>query len=215
MTHINRLTVGFLLLGGLHGQGARIIGGAGWFQAGYAYVSGFDRLQNALQSQNLSIPTSSSGFTIGGGGGGYLGRIFIGGYGGGLRSAQINAGFGTFMVGPVWRLSENFLLLFTVGMGGGGYDLTAEDKGNAPQPAPAPTRSVRLSGGGWLAQSSLMGQYFFPGGFMMGLQVGYEIQRWTEESGTIQDHPTVMPQRFVVRLLIGGGSIIGKHDDRN
>ncbi|MCS6895136.1 MAG: hypothetical protein NZZ60_03175 [Bacteroidia bacterium] len=208
--------VGILSLSCLEAQTQKVWGGAGWVGAGYTVLTGHDGLREALEAKGLSVSRSLSGFLIGGGGGAYLGRVFVGGYGEVVSGEELNGGYGFFRMGYFWRLGNRFILLPTVGIGGGGYAFTVSsrpeqvDFSQAIEPGSGiPPRS--LSAGGAKGSISLALQYFNKG-FMIGFEAGYGrslsgFRDWETAGISLQNGPNITPQQLYLRLLIGGGGL--------
>lgn len=128
------------------------------------------------------------------------------------RGCLWGAGFG--VVGYFWRLRERWILMPLVGVGGGGYTFFVQGR-----PAEAPFDQATTGGGlpprsfstgGVLGNGAVVLQYFSTKGFMLGLQGGYEqalssLREWSAAGISLQGGPSVQPQRFYVRLLLGGG----------
>ncbi len=191
-------------------------GGGGWGFVGYTQIGGYGQLRQAVQAAGLALPSASSGVEVGGGGGGYLGRVFVGGTGSYYASKAVSGGAGFGVVGYFWRLKERWILMPLVGVGGGGYTFFVQGR-----PAEAPFDQATTGGGlpprsfstgGVLGSGSVLLQYFTSKGFLLGLQAGYEqalssLRDWSAAGISLQNGPSVQPQRFYVRLLLGGGSL--------
>lgn len=189
-------------------------GGAGWGFVGYTQIGGYARFREAIQPAGLSLPSSTSGVEVGGGGGGYLRRVFIGGTGSYYAGGAVSGGAGFGVVGYFWRFRERWILMPLVGVGGGGYTFFVRGR-----PAEAPFDQATTGGGlpprsfstrGVLGNGAVVLQYFSTKGFMLGLQGGYEqalssLREWSAAGISLQGGPSVQPQRFYVRLLLGGG----------
>ncbi|MCS7297128.1 MAG: hypothetical protein RMK19_07300 [Bacteroidia bacterium] len=209
--------VGIFSFSYLKAQTKNVWGGAGWFAAGYTVLTGHESLREALEAKGLSLSRSLSGFLIGGGGGAYLGRVFVGGYGEAVSGEKLNGGYGFFRMGYFWRLGNRFILLPMIGIGGGGYTFTVSgrpaqvDFSQAIEPGSGiPPRS--LSAGGAKGSVSLALQYFNKA-FMIGFEAGYgrslsEFQEWETAGISLQNGPNITPQQLYFRLLIGGGGFV-------
>lgn len=190
-------------------------GGAGWFHAGYGAVSGYKALRDAVTANGLSLPSSASAILIGGGGGAYLGRIFVGGSGETFLGGPVGGGSGSFQLGFFWRFGQKLLVLPTVGVGGAGYTFVVGNRPGEAEFSQAVGTGVTpksLSTGGVVGNGGLALQYFSSKGLLLGLQAGYERalgewRDWSSAGITLTNGPAVTPQRFYVRLLVGGGGI--------
>lgn len=213
------VSLGLALLGTfscLYAQ--RGFGGSGWFHGGYTAAQGWNKFSEALQGSPLSYPKSASGVLIGGGGGGYIGRIFIGGTGEAVIGGRFGSGFGAVQVGPFWRLGQKLLFLPNLKVGGAGYTFTLENRPSEASFAAAidsagglPPRTLSV-GAGLVGEVALALHYFTEKGFFIGLEAGYlrslqETTGWRAMGISLQNGPKIAPQRFSVRLLIGGGGI--------
>ncbi len=190
--------------------------GGGWFHIGYTAVQSVEGLSKALEGSTLSY-SRATGAPILGGGGGYLGRIFIGGKGEALLGSKITGGVGAGRVGFFWRVGQRLLVLPTVGVGGGGYTLYVSGRPSEVQFSQAidstggiPPRSFSTSGP--MGEISVALKYFSQKGYLIGLEVGYlrglgEFSQWRTGGIDLQGGPKITPQRLSVRLLIGGGVI--------
>ncbi|RMF49138.1 MAG: hypothetical protein D6750_06550, partial [Bacteroidetes bacterium] len=107
---------------------------------------------------------------------------------------------------------------FCPGGGGGGPGYTflvggrpAEaDFSQATTGGGLPPRS--FSTGGVIGTGLLAVQYFSPRGWLIGLQAGYErtlseISDWSAAGIALRRGPSITPQRFYVRLVVGGGRL--------
>ncbi|MCX8112880.1 MAG: hypothetical protein N3E49_06795 [Bacteroidia bacterium] len=198
-------------------QSRSIGGGAGWFSIGYTVLSGHNALRDALRANGLSVPASPSGIIVGGGGGGYLSRIFLGGYGEAIIGGDLGGGYGLFRLGYLWRLGSRLVILPTVGIGGGRYGFTVSNRPEevsfvqAIDPAGGiPPRTLSTSG--IIGGLGLSLQYFSAKGPMVGLELGYSrglggFEDWGAAGVDLRNGPEITPTQLYVRLLVGGGAI--------
>ncbi len=73
-----------------------------------------------------------------------------------------------------------------------------------------PPRSFSI--GGLVGEASVTVQYFTSKRLLLGLQVGYlrglgSESEWSAAGITLKNGPSVTPQAFSVRLLVGGGGL--------
>ncbi|MEN2992552.1 MAG: hypothetical protein ABDH91_03250 [Bacteroidia bacterium] len=203
------------LVGIVWAQG--VWGGAGWFSGGYQVVTGYKPLQEVIQVRGVTMPVSVSVPTLGGGGGFFLGYVFVGGSGEAYLGGALRGGGGGFRVGYPWRLGERLLLLPTLSIGGSGYSFIlrgAVEERSFSQAvdtlAGVVPRILSVKG----AQGGLVlaAHYLFKQGGILGLEIGYEtaiggFKDWRAAGVRLTDGPSIAPQRFFVRLVLGGGSI--------
>ncbi|MEN3040371.1 MAG: hypothetical protein ABDH66_02370 [Bacteroidia bacterium] len=211
--------VGILSFSYLGAQSRKAWGGVGWFSGGYTILTGHEALREAVQAKGLSISSSLPGFLIGGGGGAYLGRLFIGGHGEAIVGGEVSGGYGFFRMGYFWRLGSRFIVLPTLGIGGGGYTFVLSNRpdrigfSQAIEPSGGvPPRS--LSTGGAKGNLNIALQYINKG-FMAGLEVGYgqslgAFQEWETAGISLQNGPKINPQQLYIRLLVGGGGLVSE-----
>lgn len=192
-------------------------GGAGWFHVGYGAFSGFGPFRDALKPSQLDYPASTGTVVLGGGGGGYLGRVFVGGKGEGFLGNRLRGGMGLFSLGFFWRLGDRVVVYPAVGVGAAGYSLQVSGRPSEASFAQAidttgglPPRSFSI--GGLVGEASVTVQYFTSKRLLLGLQVGYlrglgSENGWSAAGITLKNGPSVTPQAFSVRLLVGGGGL--------
>jgi len=206
-----------LVAGALWAQSHAGWGGAGWFHVGYGAFSGFGPFREALKASRLDYPASTGALLLGGGGGAYLGRVFVGGKGEGFLGSRLGGGMGLFTLGFFWRFGDKLVVYPAVGVGGAGYSLQVSGRPSEASFAQAidttgglPPRSFSISG--LVGEANVTVQYFTSKGLLLGLQVGYlrglgSESEWSAAGITLKNGPSVTPQAFSVRLLVGGGGL--------
>lgn len=195
-------------------------GGSGWIQVGFSPVQGLRPFADSLKPYGLSAPASPSGFSAGIGGGGYAGRLFIGGHAEILAGKQLLSGAGVFRLGPFFRWKDRSLLIPAVGLGWNGYSVTVSGRpSDAPfsqavwQSGGLPPRSFII--GGAAGEISLALHRVSLKGFLIGTEISYmrsisKSNDWRAAGVALNDGPTVLPQRFALRLILGRGGLSEK-----
>jgi len=179
-------------------------------------MSGYGRLRDSVQVAGLSLPSTATAVTLGGGGGGYLGHVFVGGTGETYLGSTVRGGMGAGLIGYFWRWKERWVLLPILGVGGAGYTFLVggrpaeADFSQATTGGGLPPRSFSTSG--VIGTGLLAVQYFSPKGWLIGLQAGYEralseLSDWSAAGIALKRGPAITPQRFYVRFAIGGGGL--------
>jgi|GEM_PF-1718347 len=209
-------------LAALYAQSRSGWGGAGWFSLGYGTLSGHDKLRSVAEANGLSVAKSPASVLVGGGGGGYLGRVFVGGTGEALVGKDLSGGLGLFQLGYFWRFGEKLVLLPMVGVGGAGYTFALKGRPNdlpftdAVSPSGGiPPRS--LSASGTIGGLTLALQYFTMKGTVLGIEAGYDralskFSSWSTAGIDLKNGPEITPQRFYVRISVGGGGLSRKEE---
>jgi hypothetical protein len=201
-----------VLVGLLQAQGTRLYGGGGWFWVQYSGLMGLGPVVDGLRAQGLSFSVPSGFAGIGGGGGGYLGRIHIGGEGGYFFGGKVGGGAGWARLGYFFPLRGGLIIMPVGIIGGGGLTLQIRDDGTAVsfgQIAATHVPIQSLSTGGMLTGAAIEVQRNL-GGFLLGLSAGYltgpSWKDWeTAEGRRLTDGPRVSIGMPYVRLQIGGG----------
>ncbi|MCS7163366.1 MAG: hypothetical protein NZ958_08620 [Bacteroidia bacterium] len=215
-----RLGVVGALVSAVWAQG--VWGGVGWFSVGYQVVTGYKPLQEVIQAKGFTMPVSVSVPTLGGGGGFCLGYVFVGGSGEAYFGGLLRGGGGGFRVGYPWRLGERFLLLPTLSVGGSAYSFVlrraAEERsfGQAVDTLGGVVPRI-LSVEGAQGGLVLAAHYLFKQGGILGLEIGYEtaiggFKDWQAAGVRLTGGPSIAPQRFFVRFVLGGGRVLGPGD---
>jgi len=212
MSSAVKVVLSVALVGLLKAQGTRLYGGGGWFWTQYSGLMGLGPVVDELRAQGLSYSAPGGYVGIGGGGGGYLGRIHIGGEGGSFISDKVGGGGGWFRLGYFFPLRGSFLIMPVGMIGGGGLNFQVQDDATAIPFGQVATTSVPvqfLSTGGMLTGAAIEMQKNF-GGFVLGLSAGYltgpSWKDWeTAEGRKVAEGPRVSLGMPYIRLQIGGG----------
>ncbi|MCS7188472.1 MAG: hypothetical protein RMJ66_01460 [Bacteroidia bacterium] len=212
------VSLGSLLLSAsAYAQSKGMWGGAGWFMGGYTIIRGYEGFSKTLQDAGLSYPSTATAFTVGGGGGSYLGRLFLGGQGEFIFGDRLTGGSGVFLLGSPLRIKEQFIFLPALGVGGGGYTFQLEGRPSSAsfqQAVSSPGILPReLSTGGAIGEVVLSFQYLFRKGPLVGLQLGYlralgSMKEWDSGGLKLNEGPSITPERFFARLSFGAGGIV-------
>lgn len=199
--------------------------GGGEFSFGYGSFPVSDLEAFLPYGFNLS----SDHLMFGGGGRNFIGRFVIGGSGFGIIGNEINddsleintgGGYGTFDFGYLVIDKPKFKLYPTLGIGGGGYDISIAERKNisAPQIREDPGQEIEISNGGFILDFRINTNWI-PilnysedkkafGGYKTGLQLGFLYQvpstNWSFSGGDVTNGPDFGLQGFYARLVIGG-----------
>jgi hypothetical protein len=204
------------------------VSGRGFFQVGLLRLD-LDDLNSDLTG--AGYPSfDRDALTLGGGGYGSHGRLLIGGEGhailggdktttDGARRLSLGGGYGLFRVGYV-AVSRGGLDVFPLlGIGGGAMSISIAER-SAPtfdEVLTDPERAANLSTGMFLMDLALGANYRIavsgedddPGGFLIGVQVGYTFapgsSSWTlDEVNNVAGGPELQIEGPYVRLSLGG-----------
>lgn len=203
--------------------------GRGWFSLGFI----------SLDLAELNAALSSAGhprfddrfFTLGGGGFGDIGRWLIGGEGHALIGSDhatddgafklsLGGGYGLFTVGYRLIAEEGFDLYPSIGLGGGGMELSIRGR-SAPTFGDVlenPARSSRLATGAFLLSAGVGGDYRrrlsnpddeYEGGLLIGAKVSYVFSPVTSDwkldgFNDVAGGPELKIEGLHVRLTLGG-----------
>jgi len=230
MTRLTAILVfTFLLQMSSYGQS----GGKKVFKGGGGYVSlgtnifNMASLDNSLGRYELSeFGSGQINYTIGGGGGSFINRLYFGGYGEAhigpsvsneFYKNKMSGGQGLVQVGYALVHKASFVLYPTFGAGGGGTTLKVDA---GPQYAEDPDLllqpGARLHTRYMLLKLGLNSDFFIgpktnsSGGLMLGFSAGYQfsplVKRWEFDDRSVQELGKYDPSGFYLRLKIGWAS---------
>ncbi len=213
--------------------GRKLYGGAGYFMMGYSRVDMQEMNARLLSSGYPEV--SEGSLFLGGGGHAILGRVLIGGEGGGVAAGTYengdyrissSGGYGFFNLGYVLMERKGLLVYPLAGPGFGGMSLTFTDRHNLPDAfddlLADPARQAQMTHGGFMMNFSLGMDWFVggrksdqdTGGWVLGLKAGYVLDtarhNWAVDKSKLSGAPAAGMSGFYVRLTIGGGGFVMK-----
>ncbi len=203
-----------------HGQEPRSAGGLGYVAVGIQEVGSQEVWQRLEQAGYGMLPRT--GFAIGGGGGGWIGRWFLGGEGYGIleresagsRGVARYAGrYGMFTLGYAPVLWRGFRMWILGSIGGGELEVRLRQAlpSSFDSVLAQPRGSALLRSGGWLFQPGIRAELQLVPGLLAGVQLGYTVPLgWgalrAEDESTLAGAPTAALRGGSVRIFLGGGA---------
>ncbi len=213
----------FFLLVAIHAQG-RYTGGAGYFNVGMALPQGLP-VGDFLPANfpEPGAPTAS----FGGSGYGMIGRWVIGGEASSSTensssrdtlTASRTWGNGYFSLGYAVVNKERWKVFPMLGIGSVTHKIRVRDNrpvdftdvAQAPKPYEVNYQRMDFSLALTLGVDYILSKTKEkPGGWMMGLRLGYYTgfghNRWEASGNTLNNGPSMIPHGFMAQIVLGGG----------
>lgn len=203
----------------------KLWGGFGYFAFSEEQIN-IDNLNASLSANDYNqLNTLTSSY--GGGGAFVIHNLVIGGNGawlfgsGAMKSGNetnLSGGYGFFNMGYVVYENKHNVLYPTLGIGGGGYDLSFSKAGSSidfNQQLTTPSGMITAKAGGFITNIQISYQHFFNKnamqGFYIGFKAGYKYSPGTWNISIndqqLSNSPKVNMNGFFLTLYLGGGSL--------